>query len=237
MNQIIQPKCPYFQGEFVLPSSICPTAEVIFEKWGMNLADEQHPFDRLTHTAYNYVQSFFALIGLRNLFPLHTSLYADDVPRLIRLVVLDKEDVHSGGKLGQTFVESPLYFPTFFDKLGVLTALTQDLGVDVNYQRVGHANGDSALHFAARHGKVAAINVLLLAGADPYQENVWGETPHIIALNSDQKEAFQFLQSTAPMPTSNTDMERLTILSQKVNDMIQSIKKIMRSLNARTESM
>lgn len=232
MNQIIQPKCPYFQGEFVLLSNTCPTAEAIFEKWGMDFAKEQQPLARLTHKVYNYLESFFALIGLGDLFSTHVRLYANDVQRLIHLVVLDKEEVHSKRNLGQVFVISSLYHSTFFEKLDVLTALTQDLGVDVNYQDRGYANGDSPLHWAARNGKVAAINALLLAGADPYRKNIWGERPHTVAFKSNQIEAEQFLFKVAPLPQLPQMSKDLEALLQQIDKVFTSLQQLNGDLNA-----
>ena len=69
-----------------------------------------------------------------------------------------------------------LYFDTFEQKMMLLL----DSGADPNLQ---DNSGDSALHYAARTGKLEAIPILIEGGADVNLQNNQGQTPLDVAAN------------------------------------------------------
>lgn len=50
-------------------------------------------------------------------------------------------------------------------------------------------NRDTALHFAARNGKIDLVSVLIEAGSDVNMQNVWGNTPLMEAVSYNNKDA------------------------------------------------
>ena len=98
--------------------------------------------------------------------------------------------VNSVNKVSKT----PLIYAASEDHLDCLQTLAYAKDVDLNHIDVIH-NDWSAFHYAILQDNVAALEILLKAGADGQQKDGIGRSPAVIAGDHYKQKALSFLEN------------------------------------------
>jgi len=109
-------------------------------------------------------------------FPLHAACCSGDMDEIRRLLADPKTDPNAVDSVGQNALD----FATVQGFPHVIEALLESGKFDVN-RKNERSLGNTALHWAAWHGQVSAIQLLIKAGADVDAKNDFGRTPADLA--------------------------------------------------------
>jgi ankyrin repeat protein len=123
------------------------------------------------HSAVSSPLSSPSLLTLRDSFgrlPLHWAVTAGSDAILLRCITLGSSAAHGGGSIDTT-------------------AASPSSSISSSLVNVATRSGETPLHWACEDGRLAAVDTLLSAGADPTLRNARGEAPLDLCTSSSEE--------------------------------------------------